>query len=113
MLINRFLATLALSAVFLPMFAATSQGTRPTLAVVGGRIIDGYGAAPIDDGIILIAGERISAVGRRRELPVPPGTPVVDANGMTVMPGLIDMHVHNHAPGPWGLQAVGRSVWDS
>jgi imidazolonepropionase-like amidohydrolase len=61
---------------------------------VGGRIVDGYEGPPIEDGVILIAGERIAAVGRRGEIAVPSGTPTIDTRGMTVLPGLADMHVH-------------------
>ncbi len=80
--------------------AGHAQGApRITMAVVGGRIIDGYGGPVIEDGVILIAGERIVRVGRVGEVDVPPGTTVIDANGHTVMPGLIDMHVHLHILG--------------
>ena len=88
------------SASALGAFAdAPAQSARPTMAVIGGRIIDGYGATPIENGVVLIAGERIVAVGRRDQVPVPEGVVTVDANGMTVMPGLIDMHVHLHILG--------------
>src|SRR5260370_1164454 len=66
----------------------------PTLALVGGRIIDGYEGRPIDDGVVLIAGERIVALGRRGEVSVPSGTPTIDTRGMSILPGLADMHVH-------------------
>jgi len=74
--------------------AAAQPASRPTLALVGGRIIDGYEGAPIDDGVILIAGERIVAVGPRERVAVPAGTPAIDTRGMSVLPGLADMHVH-------------------
>ena len=77
--------------------AATSRAAEParaTLALVGGRVIDGYEGRPIDDGVVLIAGERILAVGRRGEVTVPAGTLVIDTRGMSVLPGLADMHVH-------------------
>jgi imidazolonepropionase-like amidohydrolase len=67
---------------------------KPTLALVGGRVIDGYEGRPVEDGVVLIAGERIVAVGTRAEVPVPPGTPTIDTRGMSVLPGLADMHVH-------------------
>jgi imidazolonepropionase-like amidohydrolase len=67
---------------------------RPTMALVGGQVIDGYEGPPIQDGVVLIAGQRIVAVGRRQEVTVPPGTPVIDTEGMSVLPGLMDMHVH-------------------
>jgi imidazolonepropionase-like amidohydrolase len=74
--------------------AAAESPARPTLALVGGQVIDGYEGPPIHDGVVLVAGERIVAVGRRGEVPVPPGTPTVDTSGMSVLPGLMDMHVH-------------------
>ena len=46
---------------------------KPTLALVGGQVIDGYEGPPIHDGVVLIAGERIVAVGRRGEIAVPAG----------------------------------------
>jgi imidazolonepropionase-like amidohydrolase len=61
---------------------------------VGGRILDGYEGRPIEDGVVLIAGERILAVGPRSEVSVPAGTPTIDTRGMSVLPGLADMHVH-------------------
>src|SRR5215472_17561495 len=67
---------------------------RPTLALVGGRIVDGYEGTPIDDGVVLIAGERIVALGRRGQVAVPAGTPTIDTRGMSILPGLADMHVH-------------------
>ncbi|HEY6147603.1 MAG TPA: amidohydrolase family protein, partial [Thermoanaerobaculia bacterium] len=74
--------------------AGAEPSPKPTLALVGGRVIDGYEGKPIEDGVVLIAGERIVAVGTRAEVPVPPGTPVIDTRGMSVLPGLADMHVH-------------------
>lgn len=63
-------------------------------ALVGGRILDGYGGPPIEDGIILLSGEEIVAVGREGDMAVPPGAEVIDTEGMTLLPGLFDMHVH-------------------
>jgi imidazolonepropionase-like amidohydrolase len=66
----------------------------PTLALVGGRIIDGYEGRPIEDGVVLIAGNRIAALGTRSQIAVPAGIPTIDTRGMSVLPGLADMHVH-------------------
>jgi imidazolonepropionase-like amidohydrolase len=76
--------------------AAPLQAAEPrvTLALVGGQVIDGYEGPPIQDGVVLIAGERIAAVGPRAEVAVPPGVTVIDTAGMSVLPGLMDMHVH-------------------
>ena len=63
-------------------------------ALVGGRVIDGTGRNPIDDAVVLIDGERIDAVFRRGDMELPADTEVVDIAGSTVIPGLIDCHVH-------------------
>jgi imidazolonepropionase-like amidohydrolase len=86
--------------VLLAPVRAAAQSPRPAppqkamLAVVGGFLIDGSGGPPRPDAVILIDGDRIVAVGREGELPVPPGAEVVNANGYSVLPGLIDAHVH-------------------
>jgi len=67
---------------------------QPTLAITGGRLIDGYGGRPLADSVVLVAGNRIVAVGPEDQIAVPAGIEVIDAEGMTVMPGLIDLHVH-------------------
>jgi len=66
----------------------------PVTALVGGRLIDGWGGAPVNDSVVLIAGDRIQAVGTRATLPVPADAQVIDCRGMSVLPGLWDMHVH-------------------
>jgi imidazolonepropionase-like amidohydrolase len=68
----------------------------PTLALVGGRVIDGTGAPP-RPATVLIRGSQIDGVGA--ELEVPRGTEVIDITGLTVLPGLIDMHGHMYAFG--------------
>src|ERR1051325_6052040 len=71
------------------------QAAKPiTMAIVGGQVVDGSGAPAISDGVVLIAGDRIARVGRAKAVTVPPGAKAIHADGMTVMPGLIDMHVH-------------------
>lgn len=63
-------------------------------ALVGGTLIDGFGGPVIRNSVVLIEGERIKAVGQVGSLPVPPGTEVISTEGMSVLPGLWDMHVH-------------------
>ena len=101
-------ARLAAVAAGLAAAAAPARAQRPTLALVGGRVIDGYGGAPIENGVVLIAGDRVVAVGPRGAVPVPAGTDTVSTEGMTVLPGLFDMHVH--------LKLLGHGAyarWDS
>jgi imidazolonepropionase-like amidohydrolase len=68
-------------------------------ALVGGTLIDGYGGPPIRNSVILIDGEKIQAVGQVGSLPLPPDAQVVSTQGMTVLPGLWDMHVHTMLSG--------------
>ena len=78
--------------VALGAFAA--EPGRVTLALSGGRVIDGYEGRPIEDAVVLIAGDRIAAVGPRSQVSIPPGVTTIDTRGMSVLPGLADMHVH-------------------
>ena len=64
------------------------------IAIKGGRVIDGSGTEPLENGVVLIEGKEIAGVGRQEELDIPPDAEVLDATGKTVMPGLIDAHVH-------------------
>ena len=81
------------TALILPL-APAAGAQPPTLALAGGQIVDGYGGPPVRDGVVLIAGERIVAVGPASEVAIPAGTPTISTEGMTVLPGLMDMHVH-------------------
>jgi imidazolonepropionase-like amidohydrolase len=83
-------------ALLLPLASLAGPPAPPpaTLALVGGQVIDGYEGPPVHDGVVLIAGGKIAAVGRRGEVAIPPGTAVIDTRGMSVLPGLMDMHVH-------------------
>jgi imidazolonepropionase-like amidohydrolase len=91
---RRYTSALVFGLALAASLPAAEPAARPTLALVGGRIIDGYEGAPVDDGVVLIAGERIVAVGPRSRIAVPDGTPTIDTRGMSVLPGLADMHVH-------------------
>ena len=70
---------------------AQSQAT----VVEGATLIDGNGGAPLKNSAIVIGGSRIQAVGVRGTLSYPPGARIVKADGMTVLPGLIDAHIHS------------------
>jgi hypothetical protein len=64
------------------------------LLVLTGRLIDGTGAAPIPDGIVVIDGEHIRCAGPRTGCAMPRGARVIDAEDGTILPGLIDLHAH-------------------
>ncbi|HEY6929501.1 MAG TPA: amidohydrolase family protein [Thermoanaerobaculia bacterium] len=92
--IRSHVLAIGLAGIAAGVLCAAEPPSKPTLALVGGRIIDGYEGRPIEDGVVLIAGERILAVGPRSAVAVPAGTPTIDTRGMSVLPGLADMHVH-------------------
>ena len=62
--------------------------------IIGGTLIDGTGAAPVKDSVVLVNGEWITAVGKKGEIPIPDGAEIINASGKTVIPGLIDAHMH-------------------
>jgi imidazolonepropionase-like amidohydrolase len=71
------------------------SGSRAaTLAIVGGTLIDGTGAAPVPDAAVLIHNGRIVAVGPRAKVKIPRDARVVNAQSKTILPGLWDMHAH-------------------
>jgi len=98
-----------LSAVrfLMPFLLAVPANAASLKALVGGRLIDGYGGPPLENSVILIDGDRIKTVGHVGEVAIPDGAEVISTEGMSVLPGLWDMHVH--------LMIVGHSdygYWD-
>ncbi len=94
-----FAAALAATAVARPGAqtfdgAPDPQPAAADLAIVGGLLIDGHEGPPLPGAVVLVAGNRIVAVGSRDALTAPAGAEVIDARGMTILPGLIDAHVH-------------------
>src|SRR5436190_11974603 len=89
---RRLLACVSALLFSVSLSAAGNPARR--LALVGGRLIDGWGGAPVNSSVVLIEGERISAVGTVASLPVPAGYETVDCRGTSVLPGLWDCHVH-------------------
>ena len=61
---------------------------------IAGTLIDGFGNDPIRNSVILIEGDKITEVGTTTTLEVPEGYEVISTEGMSVLPGLWDMHVH-------------------
>ena len=93
---------------FTPPASGTSLAvTQPAakhsgvVALTGARILTmtGDDAGAIEDGVIVIVGDRIGAVGPRSDVTIPAGAKVIDMAGRTIMPGLVDAHAH----GPQGV----------
>ena len=74
------------------------------VAILGARLIDGTGSDPLDNAGIIIKGGRIVKVGRRKDIVAPRGATVIEADGRTILPGLIDCHVH--LTGQWGYDLL-------
>ena len=74
----------------------TANEARPsgTLALTGARIVTMRGDEVIENGTILISGDRITAVGPTASVTYPSGTRTIDVTGKTIIPGLIDAHWH-------------------
>ena len=70
------------------------MGETRTWAIRAARLFDGTGAPAVEDGVAVIEGERVAAAGTASEVAVPAGAEVVDAGDATLLPGLIDAHVH-------------------
>lgn len=74
--------------------AQHSDGGGGVVAYVNARLVDGTGAPPVPDAVVVVDGGKIVAAGPRAKVTVPPGAHTVDAAGNTLVPGLWDMHAH-------------------
>ena len=79
------------------------QQPQITTVIRAGTLIDGTGAAPVRNAVIIIQGDRITSVGAN--LQVPSGATVIDLSSATVLPGFIDAHVH------LGSHTIGDGDW--
>ena len=77
---------------------ATSQENK-IKALVGGTLIDGFGSTPIRNSVVIIDGEKIKEIGTIGTIKIPNIAEVISTEGMTVLPGLWDMHVHTMITG--------------
>lgn len=95
MLNSRFRAAALVTWVAVVSTALNSQEpsqNKPTLAIRAQRLIDGKSDAVVKDAVVLITGEKITAVGS--QLAIPPNTKIIDLGDATLLPGLIDAHTH-------------------
>jgi len=95
-----FGTVVALSGSVLAVTSIDEQTPSPgaATAIVGARLIDGTGSAPIDDSVVVVEGDRIRAAGSRARVAIPSGAARVDAGGKILMPGLVDVHCHINQP---------------
>lgn len=76
--------------------------------LLGGRLVDGTGAEPVDGAGVVVDGDRILAAGPAGTLPRDGAARIIDLDGRTVMPGLVDCHTHityhGAQPNVWRLE---------
>ncbi len=90
-----FLTVLAIvAALHVPSGHGQEPDPERVLALVGGMLLDGYDAAPIYDPVVLIRGNEIVGAGPAGTVDVPDEAHLIDTSGKTILPGLIDLHVH-------------------
>ena len=90
-----------------PAIALAQAPTNPvkgtgTVVLKAARVIDGTGAAPIQNGVVVVTDDRIVAVGAAGAVSVPAGARTVDLGNATLLPGFIDAHTH----------VIGRTLGD-
>lgn len=68
---------------------------RTVTAIAGARLIDGLGGPEVAHSVVLVEGGKITAVGKQGSLEIPDDAEVVDASGLTLLPGLLDAHYHS------------------
>jgi imidazolonepropionase-like amidohydrolase len=93
---------------------SAQEAATPVVAIRAGALIDGTGAAPVRNAVVVIRGDRIAAVGAA--VRIPPEARVIDLSSYTVLPGFIDAHVHLAdrpiGVGDWVHRAVTESEGD-
>ncbi len=83
-----------LPALLLFSLCGLAEAQDQVTAIRATRVIDGVRSEPIDNGVVVVRGNEIVAVGSADEVEVPAGASVVDLPGHTLLPGLIDSHDH-------------------
>ena len=118
--------TLPPESTFMAVSSATASPAKPTKAnqtivLVNGILIDGTGSEPVQDAVVVIKGSQIVGVGPRNQVKIPNDTLIIDVQGGSILPGLIDAHVHYAASNAarWAqsgittVRSLGESGWGS
>ena len=79
---------------FLFIFSSLFAFSQNKKALVGGTLIDGFGGEPLRNSVIIIEGKKIIKVGQVETVKIPADAEIISTEGMSVLPGLWDMHVH-------------------
>jgi imidazolonepropionase-like amidohydrolase len=104
-LLLTMLVTLGVAQAQRPQRVAVNHGVRDifslpkgrvpkTTVITGVSVIDGKGGVPLKDATIVLSDGKIRAVGPRQTVTIPQDADVVEGEGLTLLPGLIDAHFH-------------------
>ncbi|MFB3920110.1 MAG: amidohydrolase family protein [Terriglobia bacterium] len=106
---SRIIIVVCISA--LPVFPQESAPKPKAVAVKAAHLVDVERGRMLEQQVVLITGDRIEKVGPSSEINVPADATVIDLGGATLLPGLIDCHVHlTSDPENSGLKSLGISI---
>ncbi len=91
---HKIIAGLMLFTTASPILAQENLRPDVPVALVGGMLLDGYESAPLHHAVVIFDKGRITAVGQKHDTVIPDNAVIIDAGGKTIMPGLIDAHMH-------------------
>ena len=91
---NKILFSISFALILLCSSALGAELEETTIALVGGAIIDGNGGVPIENGVVVVRGNTIVAVGEVSSVVIPDDAQVINVTDKAILPGLADMHVH-------------------
>jgi imidazolonepropionase-like amidohydrolase len=95
----------------LPLFSQDAAPKPKIVVIKAAHLVDVKAGRVLDQQVVVITGDRIEMVGPAGELKVPPDSIVIDLGSATLLPGLIDCHVHlTSDPQNSGLKSLGISV---
>jgi imidazolonepropionase-like amidohydrolase len=86
-----------------------ATASPPAIALIGGTLIDGSGAGPMPDAVVVLRGDRIVAAGPRRVVAIPRDATRIEVPGKYLVPGLWDMHAH-YSQVDWGPAYLGAGI---
>jgi imidazolonepropionase-like amidohydrolase len=114
----------SIMAIVAPLFCSAQDATTlspearkfvrvadPAVALTHVRVIDGTGAAPLEDQTVVIERGRITALGSSAKNSVPAGAKVIDLRDFTLIPGLVGMHEHMFYPSGGPMAESGGALW--
>jgi imidazolonepropionase-like amidohydrolase len=70
------------------------KSLEKTTLVKGARLIDGLGGEVLKNAVVIIEAGRIKAIGTEGEITLPEDAEIIDIGGCTLLPGLLDIHLH-------------------